>query len=276
MSDNMKWEILTLLAIVLIALTASASTVSSLEGSIYVGETPYELSFYVENNTNTKQPLNIETIFPTRTTIDAPDWVEANSQETVVLKVYPEEGFEGQKYSYAIVNIELGGTNVEKNVLIDYARENNCTVETNSEETETGLKVKLTNKGFKEKTVTIKEINNAPSTWTFEKEEFVVGAYEERTFDVLLNKNGSFSGDAEIVFSCSGKEIAEKVRFDYTEKDLLSGFVIFGDSEPNTTENEDYEIILDIFLVIIAAILLIAFIARLVRIMYTKQTEVKK
>ncbi|PIN85348.1 MAG: hypothetical protein COV47_02650 [Candidatus Diapherotrites archaeon CG11_big_fil_rev_8_21_14_0_20_37_9] len=262
-----------LIAILLLTSTASAAVLTNFNGTASIGETPKEINFIVENTTNTKQPFSINVNFPAKTNIAAPKWIEAGAKETITVTIYPEETLEGQTYR-GTVSAELGGNKAEKEVTLIFSKINACTVSAETYQNNDAIKAAFKNNSFKSKTVYLEKINNVPDNWTFGKKSFVLGPYEEREFDLEITKGSSFSGEAELVYNCLNSEIKNTVQIEHKEEGYFTGFAILSQ---NQNKGEELPMIIDIFLAIIAAILLIAFIARLVRV-YNPQTkiEVKK
>jgi len=80
-----------ILATLLLLSAGSASAfVTDLEQNIRVGETAYELSFNVSNNSNIRQPLSVSYDIPSEVqVINQPNYVRANSEEKIIVKILP-------------------------------------------------------------------------------------------------------------------------------------------------------------------------------------------
>ncbi|MCR4335516.1 MAG: hypothetical protein NUV57_03190 [archaeon] len=268
------WGTLTLVLVLLLSIGASAF-VNNLENTINVGETAYELTFSVENNSNIKQPLTIDYDLPTDFEIaKQPNYVNATSTQEIVVKILPQKDFEGTTYT-GTITINLGGNRAEKRLSVSYLKENNCTVEREVSVNENKVTIELTNNSYKSKTIKLIEVKNLPNDWAITETSFVLNGFEKNTYELELKKGSSFDGELEFVFECSGETFSNTVKVKH-EDNGFTGFAIIG----SALGSVDSELIIDIFLVIVAAILLIAFIARLVRLLNSnaKQTkiEVKK
>ena len=259
--------IFAVLALILAAGTASAF-VSGMEQSIVVGETPYDLSFYVQNDTATRQPFEAKFTFPTKfTIIKKPTWIEAGHRENVTVRIFPEIGFEGSTY-IGNAKLMLGPSTAEKNIEIMFVDENKCNVESHTKFFEDGnVSITLENKSYKAKTLELLEIKNFPQDRKIAGDAiFTLEAYEKRTYNLTLDGMGGFDGTAELAFGCNGTTISEKTNAKIGGTDFLGSiFAVIGGTGKATAESGDNDFVLDLFLVIIASILLIAFIARMVK-----------
>ncbi|MAG18412.1 MAG: hypothetical protein CL944_02980 [Candidatus Diapherotrites archaeon] len=261
-----------ILVLALLLSTGASAFVNSLENTISVGESAYELSYTVENTSNIRQPLTVDYDLPTYfEIIKQPNYVNANSTQEIVVKILPQQGFEGTTYT-GMISINLGGNRAEKRVSISYLRENNCVVEREVSLIENKVRITLENNSYKDKTIKLSEVRNLPNDWAITSTSFVLNGFEKNTYELELQKGSSFDGTLEFVFECQGNLFTNKVEVEHEGNDF-TGFAIIG----SALESVDSELIIDIFLVIIAAILLIAFIARLVRILNSggKQTKIE-
>jgi len=258
-----------LVTLLLICSSASAF-VTSFDGGARIGESPYELSFFVENTDSVKRPLFITYNFPVDyELVNQPSWVGANSKEKIIVKLIPEYDLQGTEY-LSTVSIVLGSNKSEKNIRLSFFNQDNCTINS-SISTDNGLEFYFENTSFKSKEIKLVEIKAVPKDWKINGSTlFVLNGFESRNYSIDLVKNSSFSGVAEFVFSCENTSFSKKVEFEHGTTDSFAGFAILGGLEGII----DSELILILFLVIIASIFLLAFIARLVRIL--NNSEVKK
>ena len=268
---------LTAIALMLVAGTASAS-VTGLPKEITIGETPYDLSFYVQNNNPIRQPLEAEFAFPTKfTVIKKPQWIEGNAttagkNQNVIVRIFPQEGFEGTSYT-STIKIIAGGDVTEKNVTINYVHEDSCNVEAQIEvqDDESGgnagmnAAITLTNHSYRPKAITLKEMRGTPPDWKISgSTEFGLGAFEKRTYETSVDGKSNFEGNAEFIFGCRGTEFAGIAKIRHVDKGIPAAVLAIISGASGSVEGE---FILDMFLVIIASILLIAFIARMVKLL---------
>ncbi|MFH1392012.1 MAG: hypothetical protein ABIH20_06890 [Candidatus Diapherotrites archaeon] len=266
------WGLL-ILVLALLLSTGASAFVNSLENTISVGETAYELSYTVENTSNIKQPLTVDYDLPTDFEIvKQPNYVNANSTQEIVVKILPQQGFEGTTYT-GMITINLGGNKAEKRINVSYLKENTCTVEREVSVEEDKVTILLKNNSYNGKTMKLSEVKNLPNDWVLNTgASFVLNSFEKKTYELELQKESSFDGELEFVFECQGETFTNKVKVKHEGNDF-TGFAIAG----SALYSVDSELIIDIFLVIIAAILLIAFIARLVKVLNSdgKQTKIE-
>ncbi|HZX34846.1 MAG TPA: hypothetical protein VFF09_05715 [archaeon] len=281
----MRWGFL-ITAIAVLALFSSAAfgaVVSGFENSIIVGERPHEFSFYAENDSATKQPLTVEFNFPAKVVAEnMPEYIPANSSSKVSVLIYPEKSLEGSSYK-GMVLIDVGGNKAEKNVSIDFRREDSCTVKAEAQESDEGALVKFSNSSFKTKSLSLVEAKNLPSDWSVAGEkEFVLGSFEEKSFGIALEKGSSFEGAIEFVFSCADGSSSAEAEMKHESAGMFSGlsgmavFVADGISGfGGAAGGADSQFIIDAVLAIVAAILMIAFVARLVKVLYRRERQTR-
>jgi len=266
-------------AIVAIALIFAAglasAAVSAMPREITIGQAAYDFSFYAQNNTAIRQPLVAEFAFPTKfTIIKKPQWIEANSRQNVIVRIFPQKGFEGTTYT-GTVKISVGADVAEKNVLINYILEDECQVRAQTEIDGSGkATIALTNNSYNPVQVALEEIRNVPADWKISgNTDFSLGAFETKSFEVQLERNSGFTGDAKFVFSCGEAEFTQTAQVSYQDRGIPA--TIFAMVSGASAEGE---FVLDMFLVIVASILLIAFIARMVKFLNDgkQNTEAQK
>ncbi|HLC79625.1 MAG TPA: hypothetical protein VJG83_04335 [archaeon] len=247
--------VLIAMALLLIGSTASAF-VTNLPETITVGESAYELTFFVQNTTSIRQPLSARFTIPTKyTIIKKADWIEANSRSAIVLKIFPQKGFENSTYTGQI-NLELGGNRAEKSIIINYINENKCPVNIDIEVADNNSTITIENESYRAKTLELADINGGAGLKFTGENKFALGAFEKKTFAFPLISDNQLDGEVKFTFSCNGQEVfrTENIRSDGSG--IFAAFAIIA---------KDSEFILNAGLVIIASILLIAFIARMIR-----------
>ncbi len=257
---------------------------------IRVGENVQEIPFYAKNDSATEKYLEAEFTIPSKHEIASkPEWIGANSKGEVKVRIYPEERLEDTTYTGKAM-FNLGGDISEKIISIEYAKEDSCPSVVGSTFTERpgadaakagGSKgaepskfiFTVKNSSYKPKVLKLLAIEGAPQDWKISgagtRGTYSIGAFETRKFEAAIEGQSAFTGEASFRFGCSGKEIVQKqqIKAGNVQGDgagagsgILSGFAVFASS----IHPADVEFILDAFLAIIAAVLLIAFIARLV------------
>lgn len=256
--------------ILLVTIGAHAATIEGLQQDITIGEIPLELSFKVSNDSPTAKQLTISATMPTKYEVVASRSLRPNSTETVKIRIFPESGFEGSTYTGQIV-IDLGGNRAEKNVQLTYERQDSCSVKADASISGDGkATITLQNQSYKRKTVELLAVKGVPNDWTFTgNKAFNFGPYEKRNYELTVKRQGMFEGEAEFVFKCGQEEFSEKTPVKFTGEGTISPFAVIG----SIAKAADINFMIDAFLVIIAAILLIAFIARMVRILATPKSR---
>ncbi len=238
---------------------------SGLEQKITVGEQAYTLTFYVQNDSQVKQPLQITYTLPSEFKIlTQPEWVGAKGREKVSVLIYPKKGLEGSIYM-GTISAQLGGNIAQKNIVVAYVNENGCPVQAKTIVADDGnVAITVENQAYASKSLELKGISGIPSDWKLKGETIMeIGAFEKREFSLAFERGSSFSGDAEFKFMCNGNEFSEIAPVKFEQKGIPSAVfaVISG-----AVSDADRNFVLDMFLVIVASILLIAFIARAVNV----------
>ncbi len=266
-------RLLGFLAAILLFCASASAGVTGLENSIMVGESAYKLSFFVDNASGVKLPLSVEFHFPSEySVVKGPAFVAAKSNKgEVVVKVFPKKGLEGNTYTGTII-IDLGGNRAEKNIAITFFEEDSCPLEARITAQENGsIKLSLENKSYKSKTVQLSAVKGLPSGAAIEGvKEFSLGAFEKRDYELTVKSGSGFEADAEFEFTCKGvanpATVSEPAKIKYGQgngsADASTGFAVFG-----LGGIAGGELLVDAVLVLVAAVLLIAFIARMVKIL---------
>ncbi len=253
------------LIVFIFAANLASAAVSAVPSQITVGESPREISFFATNTTGIRQQFEAEFSFPTKfTIIKKPQWIESGARENIVLNIFPQHGFENTTY-VGTIKVTIGGDVAEKNVILNYLNQNECSVQSKTTIANSGdVTILLKNNSYRPKSVTLVEIRNVPADWKITgNTQFSIGPFEQKTFGTKLEMNSALNGNAVFVYKCANTEFTESVKVEHKDGGIpASMFAVFG--QASTMANGEF--MLDLFLVIIAAILLIAFIARLVRI----------
>ena len=145
-------------AIALFILSAGGNAfVNGLEENINIGESAYILKFSVENDSAIRSPLLLEFTAPTKYTLDAPEYVNANSAREITVKIYPRKGLEGTVYA-AHIKIELGPGIAEKIIFLHYIDENACPADINAQIENGKILAQIENNSYREKQISITAI----------------------------------------------------------------------------------------------------------------------
>lgn len=263
----------TIIAIVaLLLLTATAGAfVTDLETSIDIDETGKELSFLVENKSNIKQPLTINYDFPSEfTVIQQPSFVRANSKDEVKVKIFPNESLVGTTYN-SMISIKVGTNKAEKNITLNYLNTNVCTINVDVNFENKRFIVEFENESFKEKSIKLTNITGIPSNWEINEFDTTVLGNTTKTIELEIENISPFTGEIEFTFDCKGTQITKTTNVEYEEPGIGIGFAGFAVLE----EGFNFEFLFDILLALVATVLLVTFIARLVKVLNQKEKQTK-
>lgn len=259
----MRLGFFSLAAIVLFLISGTAMGLfTEMPRNLEIGETKEELKFTVYNESNLNQPLQVFYDLPGDFEIvSQPEMIMANSAAEVTALIVPDYSLEGTIHT-ATIAINLGGNTAEKQIELEYKKENKCPVDIYAQQSNDGtILVKAVNNSFKDKALRFKEITGTPDYNLEGPMTIALAGYEEKEFEYEITNTGNFKGNAELVFECRSTVLRTNVELDSGDDDNIAGFFTL------TGLNLNSEIILNVFLGVIAAFLLIAFIARLVKVM---------
>ena len=255
-------------ALLLLAATAGAF-VTGLETSIDIDETGKELSFLVENKSSIKQPLTINYDFPSDfTVILQPSFVRANSKDEVKVKIFPNTSLEGSSYN-SMINIKVGTNKAEKTITLNYLNTNVCTLNVDVSFENKMFVIDIENESFKEKNIRLTSIEG--TDWEVDKFDTTVLGNTTKTIQLEIENLSPYTGEVEFTFDCKGTPIKKTVNVEYEEPGIGAAFTGFAVLE----EGINFEFLFDVTLALIAAVLLITFIARLVKILNQKEKQTK-
>lgn len=263
-------------AIFVLLLSGTASALATqATGYVNIGETPQEYSFLVENTSAIKKTLKVSFTAPTKTELSKkPAFVGANSSEEVAIRIYPQEGFEGSTYTGKLF-IDLGGDVAEKIVTLTYTAEDSCPVEVtiNSDKNTNKVGISFRNNSFKEKKIELIAVKAGEANWAMTGERrFEVNGFETRAFETSIERPMGFNGEAGFVFKCGNAGFTKKHNFEASGKNSFEG-AISGFAVAAQAASKDIDFITSVFLGVIAAVLLLAFIARLARVTHRNNRE---
>ncbi|MFH1587163.1 MAG: hypothetical protein ABID38_04860 [Candidatus Diapherotrites archaeon] len=256
--------------LVLILLFASVSAVvSDLPSYITIRNSPMEISFTVSNPTSLKKALDVEVFSPVSYQVtEKAQWVDPNSSETVKIKFIPRGDLIGTRYAGKII-VTLGSEKTEHEVSFFFTGEDSCPVKaavSKIESEEDGIhSIKLfvyfKNDSVEEQEVGGISLEGIPGDWSYSGEEtLIVPAQGNAETTLEISPGSSFNGEAEFVYSCRGFENREKVNIEHEGSAGITG--LFGALD---LELFSVWLLVDLFLFVVAAILLIAFIARFIK-----------
>jgi hypothetical protein len=277
----MHYLVKTLLAFIAITLvfTQASAFVGEFNNYIVVRNVPSEFSFTVTNNDPVARLLEMQILLPGRyEVISNPGTIDAGATEDVVIRLLPEKKFEGSEFEGNIF-LKLGSNTAEKNLKIFYTKSKTCAVSiaplgsfdanTNKFTVSTGLE----NNGIENERVELKVIRGIPDDWKVEGQRSTeIDAGEKKSFDTTLIPGSNFTGQAQLVYQC-GDFVVERIVIVKFERPLnpLQGPFAAATGFFSLLGNIKFDmpggltgIVLDAILIIVAAVLLIAFIARVV------------
>lgn len=121
---------------------------------------------------------------------------------------------------------------------------------------------RLENKKQEEAKISFEKISGLPNSWQIIPEDIKsIGPFEEKLHRIFLEPAEEFNGSAELAYNCDGFVQTKKLNFSFkpTQQDFLTGvFSLF-------SFNIEGSLVINVILAAIAAVLLIAFISRLVK-----------
>ncbi len=262
-----KWMLSGLVFILLFASVNAA--VSDLPSYITLKNSPKEISFTVSNATGLKKALDVEVFSPVNYEItEKAQWVDPDSSETVKIKFIPRGDLVGTRYAGRII-VTLGSEKIEQNVSFFFTSEDSCPVKaavSKIESEEDGIhSIKLfiyfKNDSVEAKEITGISLEGIPGDWgRIEEGTISVPAQGQTELTITLSPGSSFSGEAEFVYSCGGFENREAVNLEHEGSASITG--MFGGLDLDLFS---VWLLVDLFLFVIAAVLLIAFIARFIK-----------
>lgn len=256
-------------ALALLCINVSAFT-SDIPSEIKFHEVPKDLSFTVTNTEGTDRELSVTPVFPVEHLfLENPGTVLANETKTVKIRFFPRKDLLGTQFT-GTLKVSMGISNAEKNIKMEFLPQNACpvSIDTAIEVKENGfekifvLNSKLFNHKQENVVISLSEVQGLPKNWKTEAVEGVrLGSMQNGLYMVTLFPGENFDGEVSLVFNCDGfkENRAARISFD-GQKDFFSGFAgLF------SFDFFSGGFLLNAFLVLLAAVLLIAFISRLVR-----------
>lgn len=268
--------LLAFIAITLIFTQASAF-VGEFNNYLVVRNVPTEFSFTVTNNDSVERFLEMEILMPGNfDVVRNPGTIEAGATEDVVIRLLPEKTFEGSEFAGSIF-LKLGSNTAEKNLKIFYTKSKTCAVSIaplgafDANTNKFTVKSQLENNGVTIESVELKAIRGIPGDWKVEGERSaVVDAGENKTFETVLVPGSNFTGQAELVYEC-GEFVVERIVIVKFERPPVpdayaaaTGFFTMLGNVKLEMPGGLTGLIIDVVLIVVAAVLLIAFIARIV------------
>ena len=230
-------------------------------------DVPEVLEFTVKNNSSYTVPIEVVVALPSEYEITrGSDFVDAESTVDFSIKIMPKENLKGSFYKGLII-VKAGREEVKKNIDITFADVTaeavEITLDYEEEEEKIVVNGEIDNKSVKERVITLKE-NNLPENWTVSFEDITVGAESRKDFSFEIKPGSDFEGEGIFTFEFDGVEVNETIDLNYhstADNFGFAGFLVVGGMQAFG----GLELVIDVVLAIVAALLLVAFISRLVK-----------
>jgi len=253
---------------------------------VVVRNVPSEVSFTVTNTSTVPRELEMTINMPGRhEVLRDPGVIAAGATEEVVISILPEEKFEGSEFVGTIM-LKLGNDTAEKNLKIVYARARTCVVSIaplgsfDEAANKFTIDTQLTNNGVEAAEVELSAIKGIPSDWKVGGDRKAgVRAGETRNIQTTLTPGSDYAGQAQLVYNCDGFAI-ERIVVVKFERPITSAFdnigagfaSLFGGTGGDGA-GFDWGLAINVILILLAAILLIAFIARMVKMLDRQENQ---
>ncbi len=261
-------------ALLMIAFSLNAHAfVNNFPDEILIKNTQTQLSFSVTNTENIARKLSIEISAPTEFEyLEKPATILAGQTKQVKIVFYPKDNLNESVFN-AKATIKLGINNAQKNFTISFLKENSCpaeidtTVTKGRQNNEFTIFSEVKNQSNSDVSFNLQTISGLPTDWSFSTENTVLLApLETRVIQTKINAQSSFEGNAELIFECENfvKKIQIYIKH---ENNSPTGLFSLGFLQ---WEDNGGVMLFNAFLVAIAAVLLLMFISRLVRILAEK------
>ncbi len=253
----MKLKYLILPLLLVFALNANAFT-SDLPNFINFYEEPETISFFVENDSGSIQPLNISVFSPLAYEIQGKkNFIESGEKIQIDLVFFPKEELINSVYESSVL-IELGNEKTKNNFSMYFLKRNFCPMEFNAEQKGNLIEVKVKNNSFYETKLEVLGLKNKEN-WSIEKKVFSFDSDEEKIISLSVSGFGSEENNS-VLIKCNELEEEFNVKLESRNSNVISatGNVL-------VTEFGELTEPINVVLIVIASVLLILFISRLVK-----------
>lgn len=268
-----------ILAVVLLSLllATAAHAAVSLNNVVEFNQFPKELVFTVSNSYSTAQALGVKLFAPVDYEIVGalPNSIDANKSAEIKMLLYPKTEFIGIQQK-ANLQISLGSNIETMEITLKFYALDEFPAEINinsnysigKDANEFLIDIALQNKSVQDIEVEFSGIGGIPSDWDAEPKTFKlkIPALQSISQTIALKPGSSFDGNAVLNFSALGFGHSENMALKYDTIGALAGFAALF---PEISS----EFALDVLLAIVAALLLISFIARMVHRMQGKKVH---
>lgn len=266
---NAKFAFLAIALLMVFSAGAHALALG-LPGTVEFHGVPVELSFVVQNSENVSRPLEVRVFLPVEYQFEQkPGTVKAGGAAIVKLKLFPRPELIGSRYTGTIA-ASMGIAEAEKNFSLVFLPQNSCPVlivSKAAEQERNGQKIflvssRIVNETKEEQRISLEAINGIPADWKIDAEPLEkIGPEEQLVHTITLLPAEAFDGAIELVYRCGEFTEKKSVKIVFAgQKDFLAGFASLF-----SFDFASGELVLNALLILIAAVLLIAFISRMVR-----------
>ena len=270
------------LAMVLFALVFfsvnSFAFIRGVQDQITVPNSNFDFTFTATNNDSVPRNLELEVFLPfDYVFLDKPGVIAAGETATVRLKVFPQKTAQDSTFSGKII-AHLGLETSEKTFRINVYNYTVCPVnitvsgpEEKTADGKTNFMVfsRAENTANSSVDFSIKEFSGIPGDWATETDNSVlINAFETRVFRTTILPGSSFHGQMKIVYLCNGEEVSRTQDINFDRQDFLSSGLAGLSGSLGSLPGGEF--LLNIVLVLAASLLMVMFIARLVRVVVEK------
>ncbi len=255
-----------IIAISFFLATASATYITGFPELIEVKETPLDFSFAIHNDTGVKRQVSIEYFLPGRyDVLKSSEFILPGKSEEYSIRLFPSAELEGQTY-LASLTIDVEGDVFEKELFVNYLQDDSCTIEIlDTNYTENYLEVFAKNLSYKPKSIKVNKTNNFSS----EPKVFDFLPFEEKKLLIEINKNKDLpkpGAEISAEFFCNEKVlVARAIVPEKNNQGITSGLFSLPD-----VFNFNFGFLLNVFLALIAGVLLLVFVARFTKLVVKK------
>ncbi len=258
----------------LIAGNAYAGVLVSPETVNFSGPAPERLTITVENDTGFDKDLSVEFFAPRELEATfltkAPEKLEAGEKARIIISLEPEISLSDSAYTGTLI-VKMDEMETEKKVELVFSKFKANPVDfsleaTGVEEGEFKIIAHLKNHSNEEVKAWFLGLQGMPLGWSHEvqRESFSIRGRGEGDYFITVKPSGGFEGEITAAFKANGLELKKSVEVSVEGETPSAGFFSFTGLLAGFAEGGSIFLI-DLVLAVVAAILLIAFLSRLVQ-----------
>ncbi|MFH1256760.1 MAG: hypothetical protein V1494_05725 [Candidatus Diapherotrites archaeon] len=252
---------------------AADFSVSGFPATVSFYAAPKDISFTVKNDSNSIRSLSVDFFVPVEVKfLELPDFIGAGEEAQVKARLFPKEELIGSKYNSRAV-IFVGAEKAEKTLRLNFFAAEKCMLDLSIAKKETdvnglhdiNLLIQASNPSLASAKLELLELKGLPSDWGYSivggEKKVSVEAQGNSVIEIDLIEKSAFDGNVSAILSCDGFRAGQTVSVKHESSESGAGLMVLSGLASFFTS----ELALDIFLALIASILLIAFLARLVK-----------